>query len=205
MNQTTELKLMKLLVGFYANVKEMQDQRQILTNCNVFNVAEVTLKILQYYGFDNQNCTSKILRTDDEVANRMIDLDRIIENIAIEAKEFNLNIEDLKGFVEKIDNGEIERTASGALDFYSSLIKKKTSTFLSFLDDYFQKCYERKINQDRFFLTKSHFNLVGIDFDNAVKTLYNCGMIDSEGKPTQRGIDSKLFTGRCKLIESNGL
>lgn len=62
-----------------------------------------------------------------------------------------------------------------------------------FFTEYFKRTGETKVE-----FSESFFTNLGINFSETVKLFQYCGLIDVEGKPTQRGIDTKIFTGNYR-------
>lgn len=77
--------LVNLILSFYDTLKEMATTHQIIKAGNVEKSAETTLQALRILGFKSENYTSKIIKNDEEAANRLIELDRNIETLLIEA------------------------------------------------------------------------------------------------------------------------
>ncbi len=67
--------------------------------------------------------------------------------------------------------------------------------FNDFVDEFFRKIEENEISNDRISISKDFFDYIEMDFDKTIKMFIKEGLLDEEGKPTEKGLKSGILSG----------
>jgi len=67
--------------------------------------------------------------------------------------------------------------------------------FFDFTNEFFQKMQANNISNEQIKFNKDFFDFVQMDFDKTIKMFIKEGLLDEEGKPTEKGLESGILSG----------